>query len=67
MAVGAALNLIAGSLTLARYSHKNEYMRWMFVTSYQQSKTKNLELGLGIVAVLAGATMLGDLIIGLVL
>lgn len=64
MIVGALLNLLGGIMTLVRHSQRSEFASWTYVTSYLNTHTKNMDLGLGIVAILAGAVMLGDFILG---
>lgn len=64
MVVGAVLNLLSGIMTLLRHSQRDDWNEWTYVTKYLKSDTKNLEMGLGVVAVLAGAMMLGDFILG---
>lgn len=63
MIVGAVLNLLAGIVTLIRYGQKGNTHIWVYITSYQHTDSKDIDLGLGLVALLAGAAMFAECVI----
>lgn len=68
LAVGAALNLIAGIFTLVRYfssDYKSKLEHHFLLSSpvLNFSIKNDIELGVGIVAILTGIAMFGDLIL----
>ncbi|KAG5893805.1 hypothetical protein JTB14_027842 [Gonioctena quinquepunctata] len=66
MVVGCILNIIGGVITLVRYDGRHEFVKgnWFVVTDWVGARDKKyqdqLEMGVGIVALLLGLVMLWD-------